>query len=895
MPLETLSLVGMEIDSVSWRGEILLAGFGGGYGAKAVVGNAAGLHAWTISSAVLADSEDYADNIEDLPSFQYYLEFFRRHTTGGSDVFMIEFRGKHYHASLADPEIPFEMLTIDLFAGPGVTIRQRRIEGQIYNADGSVDLTAHAVNFALNKAVWANRTYAESRPEQAVNGVRHTNDNWAPYDPDGGSGGWDSGPSATAAWLVVDLEIATTFSHAKQFTIADAVDYDTEPTPQDTFTLYGNTAYRMQYWHGTDAEFDVYREARWDASLEQWTTFVTATGNNRVRRDHDFIEVTARFVRFVGDAAADNPSVSQARLVELEIWNRDPLLPLWGPLEVLQRTIRENQWPAGLPSQSATSFTANGGPSAAFTESGDSDLLTFNVFPGLTLNGYVFEPKATPPEGGVVRDAWIICLLGHETVNDGIDRVEYFVDRGFRVVLLGMPNYEPNSSSWTYTRPNASTVTITGSTHSQYASVIEADGHAILPLFLDQVFRAANWIRDQDPLAVIHLTGHSGGGFMCSMAAILDDKAYFSVRNSNAGEMPFSLDDTAVHVEQAQARPWWQGRDWDDLYPIGARYGIFTKSHNEEDIFQALNRHHVLRNLAAEVNAALVAGGYSGSFDIYVDPATSHVYSDAMRQNFVDNCLLFEPAVLDKVTTPVWAAYGMNRLLSTYSGPAIRVRDSLGAEADIGFDLYGSLDADALSGTGPYTIVKVYDQMGVRGPLLPKDDDVGLAPRLNVADKSIRFFDTGDAYGTGFQLPSMVALTQGEAFMRRKLSVSPPDDGVGVWWDFSPSSQESHTPYTDNGFYDHFGSATRRNGLAHPGGLTSWHVMSAFSATNDWAIRINTTVVGTDASNTVEFPATPLWGIGNTAGTGAKGYATALIIFSQKCSTGDRNRVIARL
>lgn len=482
-------------------------------------------------------------------------------------------------------------------------------------------------NWARYATVEANRSYLESRPEQAINGVRHTNNNWAPHAVGGGSGGWDSGADTDPAILIVDFGMLRTFSHIKMYTLRDVFDYAVDPTTAEGTTLYGITSYTIDYWDGDD-----------------WVNFISETNSFLVVREHNFVPITSTKIRFSALGTADHVSIPQARLVELEVWSDDPLNFPFGKLEAKQRRIRDQQWPNGLPEphEGATTVTVNGGPSAAWALGGDSDLLTFNVYPGLTLNGYVYRPVATPPVGGVERDGWIICILGHETVASGINRVQYFVDRGFKTILLGMPNNEPNASSWNYTHSTLGTVAINDSNHTQYDDIIEADGTKLLPLFLDQVFRAANWIRQQEPGAIIHLTGHSGGGFMTSMAAIMDERQLFTVKNSNAGEMPFALDDTVVHVEQDENRPWWFGEDWDDLYPIAARFGKFTKSHGEGDpAFGAAERHHVFREIVDNVNAELT--GYTGDFDIYIDEAAvAHTYSDDMLQLFVDDCLLFE-------------------------------------------------------------------------------------------------------------------------------------------------------------------------------------------------------------------------------------------------------------
>jgi hypothetical protein len=137
MPIVELDLEGMNIDSVKWGGSVLRANFGDGYGDAAVVGLASGLHTWALSSGCLPDDEVWG-TIEGVSRFAYYWDFFKSHTTGETEIFIIEWRGGKYHASFVDTEMSAEVFTADLFSG-GVQVKQRRITGSGYNADGSID------------------------------------------------------------------------------------------------------------------------------------------------------------------------------------------------------------------------------------------------------------------------------------------------------------------------------------------------------------------------------------------------------------------------------------------------------------------------------------------------------------------------------------------------------------------------------------------------------------------------------------------------------------------------------------------------------------------------------------------------------------------------------------
>ena len=73
--------------------------------------------------------------------------------------------------------------------------------------------------------------------------------------------------------------------------------------------------------------------------------------------------------------------------------------------------------------------------------------------------------------------------------------------------------------------------------------------------------------------------------------------------------------------------------------------------------------------------------------------------------------------LLDQFGDNIRVAYSVRKLSSTYSGPAMRVRETnANAEADIGFDSNGDLDTTALlahcASNGEGRIVTWYDQSG---------------------------------------------------------------------------------------------------------------------------------------------------------------------------------------
>ncbi|MBV9214823.1 MAG: hypothetical protein JO053_01495 [Acidobacteria bacterium] len=138
MAIVELDLSGLEIESYSWQGDRLRVKYGGGYGDAAVVGPAHGLWGWTVVSDCLPDAAGYNNLVGGLPRMQYYQQFIRDHITGDTEIFIIDFRGKKFHASFVENSITGAMHSYDVFGMEGVQIEMRRIPGASYNSDGSI-------------------------------------------------------------------------------------------------------------------------------------------------------------------------------------------------------------------------------------------------------------------------------------------------------------------------------------------------------------------------------------------------------------------------------------------------------------------------------------------------------------------------------------------------------------------------------------------------------------------------------------------------------------------------------------------------------------------------------------------------------------------------------------
>lgn len=153
MPFDEIDLTGMRLESAEWAGNVLRANFGDGYGAQSVTGLTSGLHRWSMHSGGVWPDLLTMLTIDGVSRFEYYWEFFKTHTTGTTDVFIIEWRSQFYHASFVDSKISVDKFKNMLLYEGGVQIRQRRVAGVEYNDDGSVDAVAPSVPAGLNATV----------------------------------------------------------------------------------------------------------------------------------------------------------------------------------------------------------------------------------------------------------------------------------------------------------------------------------------------------------------------------------------------------------------------------------------------------------------------------------------------------------------------------------------------------------------------------------------------------------------------------------------------------------------------------------------------------------------------------------------------------------------------
>jgi murein DD-endopeptidase MepM/ murein hydrolase activator NlpD len=193
-----------------------------------------------------------------------------------------------------------------------------------------VELEAWGTPAGANVALAANGgTTASSSALSGYPGSR-VNDG----DRKGASGAiWADGTQTSFPdWIEVDFNGMKILTEIDLITFQDDYGNPTEPTLAQTFSLYGATAFDMQYWNGS-----------------AWVTVSggSVTGNNKVWRQFSFAPITTNKVRATINAGADN---NYSRVVELEAWGTPASSPINIALAANGGTTAASSTLSGYPS-----------------------------------------------------------------------------------------------------------------------------------------------------------------------------------------------------------------------------------------------------------------------------------------------------------------------------------------------------------------------------------------------------------------------------------------------------------------------------------------------------------------------------------------------------------------
>ena len=114
-------------------------------------------------------------------------------------------------------------------------------------------------------------------------------------------GTWGAATTGFPQWLQIDFNGAKTIGEIDVLTLQDNYSNPSELTEAMTFSLYGVTAFDVQYWNGSS-----------------WVTVPggSVTGNNKVWRKFTFAAITTSKIRVITNASAS----SWSELTEVEAW-----------------------------------------------------------------------------------------------------------------------------------------------------------------------------------------------------------------------------------------------------------------------------------------------------------------------------------------------------------------------------------------------------------------------------------------------------------------------------------------------------------------------------------------------------------------------------------------------
>jgi hypothetical protein len=118
--------------------------------------------------------------------------------------------------------------------------------------------------------------------------------------------GWnDATSNSYPDWLQVDFNGSKSISEINVYALQDDFLNATEPTVNDTFSIYGITNFNVQYWNGST-----------------WTTVPNGdvSNTNKVVTKIVFSPVSTTKIRVV----INNAQASYSRIVEVEAWQKVP-------------------------------------------------------------------------------------------------------------------------------------------------------------------------------------------------------------------------------------------------------------------------------------------------------------------------------------------------------------------------------------------------------------------------------------------------------------------------------------------------------------------------------------------------------------------------------------------
>lgn len=251
---------------------------------------------------------------------------------------------------------------------------------------------------------------------------------------------------------------------------------------------------------------------------------------------------------------------------------------------------------------------------------------------------------------------------------------------------------------------------------------------------------------------------------------------------------------------------------------------------------------------------------------------------------------------LDGQTTNLAGVWWIaKRLLSSYTGPLIRVRrssDSL--ESPIGYNADGTLDTAALldwCGGGDGFITVIYSQTGGSDAV-----QATAASQLRIVNAGSIVTSGGLPAADNSTQTSFVSLpvfsgSAGTFYWRQQnsaLNTSP------VLSDVGSAGTENYWPFFDGQIYTEIGSTARKSCGTPSVDLNTSMVNTCVTAASNWILRLNQNSYFSTATNTVGWGANPRLGKG-FGGVTSYGYLHGLIWYQAAHSSTEWTAIEAVL
>ena len=186
-------------------------------------------------------------------------------------------------------------------------------------------------------------------------------------------GAWkDSTADAYPDWLQVDFNGTKTISEIDVYTVKDDFNSNVEPSLSTTFSVYGITAFNVQYWNGS-----------------AWVTVPNGSvaSNNNVWTTFTFTPVSTSRIRVVINSSL----AGYSRVVELEAWGGGTAAPTPTPTPTPTITPNPTPTPTPLPNPTVTpvpSPTPTGRTNVALSSNGGlATASSQSNAPGVTIDG----------------------------------------------------------------------------------------------------------------------------------------------------------------------------------------------------------------------------------------------------------------------------------------------------------------------------------------------------------------------------------------------------------------------------------------------------------------------------------------------------------------------------